>query len=130
MSSKEELAERFVTVEEQLCELQANLEAFLSKYDATYSSSLPPIEAAKIHVSLAYTMETALFCTFMQNLCSSILVYMRMKGGVPHNHPIHKDMDRVKKYLDKVRQVEGESKKKSMALAWHTNELRPSQSQR
>jgi hypothetical protein len=31
---------------------------------------------------------------------------MRLQGGVSGNHPIHKDLDRVKGYLHKVKQGE------------------------
>ena len=58
---------------------------------------LPPLDSARMHLMIAYTVN-ALFW-----------MYLRTQGVDVHDHPVRAELERVKKALRKVKEVETSS---------------------
>ncbi|PJF18809.1 Exosome-associated family protein [Paramicrosporidium saccamoebae] len=93
MSSKEKVTQSLEDIASRVDALEKVLQPFLQQPLAETLGELGPLEGAKVQASVAY-------------------FHMRLQGGVSGNHLIHKDLDRVKSYLDKVKQAEADFSRK------------------
>ncbi|KAJ1554570.1 hypothetical protein HK096_002930 [Nowakowskiella sp. JEL0078] len=87
--------------------LETSLEAvevFLSQLFTTpldiLLRDLDPLGRAKLEVNVCFAINTLIF------------VYLRMEGANPKDFPVIAELERVKKYLIKIRQAEGKYKPK------------------
>ncbi|KAK3252683.1 hypothetical protein CYMTET_38025 [Cymbomonas tetramitiformis] len=81
--------------EESFNELEKKLEPIFAIPARQVKTQLLPLERAELHVTLAFAAN-ALFT-----------MYLRTQGLSPEAHPVTREMDRVKLYLDKVKKAAG-----------------------
>ena len=77
-------------VQERLDAVEGLLERFLAEDLQSQLGDLDPLEKAKLHVAMAYTINS-LYCTFLKT-----------QGVSPQDHPIKVELDRLRTYLRKV----------------------------
>ena len=99
-------------------ELEANIAAFSRSVDdieahvrrlqranlAELCKGLGPLEAARIHLMVAYTINTLFY------------MYLRTQGVSPADHPIQEELERVKAYIRKLKQAAAEESQQSEEL--------------
>ena len=99
-------------------DLEANIAAFARSVDdieahvrrlqranlAELTKGLGPLEAARIHLMVAYTINTLFY------------MYLRTQGVSPADHPIQEELERVKAYIRKLKQAAAEESQQSEEL--------------
>eukprot|EP00658_Telonema_sp_P-2_P053599 TRINITY_DN4217_c0_g1_i5.p1 TRINITY_DN4217_c0_g1~~TRINITY_DN4217_c0_g1_i5.p1 ORF type:complete len:199 (-),score=72.29 TRINITY_DN4217_c0_g1_i5:263-859(-) len=78
-----------------LGDVEHQLGPLLNKPLKELASELPALEAAKLHVVGAFAINTLFY------------VFLKTQGVDPTTHPVKQEMDRVKAYFKKIRQVAG-----------------------
>ena len=71
---------------------------------AELTKGLGPLEAARIHLMVAYTINTLFY------------MYLRTQGVSPADHPIQEELERVKAYIRKLKQAAAEESQQSEEL--------------
>ena len=71
---------------------------------AELCKGLGPLEAARIHLMVAYTINTLFY------------MYLRTQGVSPADHPIQEELERVKAYIRKLKQAAAEESQQSEEL--------------
>ncbi len=84
-------------------------------------TQLSPVECAQLHATLAYSLNSLYFGTvwtanenrvhlFIVKICHWA-VYLKSLGTPTENHMVKKELERVKEYMKKIKQVEEEEKR-------------------
>ncbi|KAL4939050.1 Sas10/Utp3/C1D family-domain-containing protein [Aspergillus oleicola] len=68
------------------------------------SKKLPVLDKAKFHVVITYALESLMFS------------YLRLHGVKATEHPVFRELKRVKQYFDKIKELETEPGKRTMVL--------------
>ncbi|KAN0072227.1 Sas10/Utp3/C1D family domain containing protein [Elaphomyces granulatus] len=68
------------------------------------SKKLPLLDRAKLHVLITYTLESLIFS------------YLRLRGVDSREHPVYRELTRVKQYFEKVKVLETGPEKRTMTL--------------
>ncbi|KAI2786661.1 hypothetical protein POX_g09049 [Penicillium oxalicum] len=68
------------------------------------SKNMPILDKAKIHVLTTYAIETLLFN------------YLRLRGVDAKQHPVWREITRVRQYFDKMKELEAEPEQRTMVL--------------
>ncbi|KAL4924919.1 Sas10/Utp3/C1D family protein [Aspergillus undulatus] len=68
------------------------------------SKKLPVLDKAKFHVVITYALESLIFS------------YLRLHGVKATEHPVFRELKRVKQYFDKIKELETEPEKRTMVL--------------
>ncbi|KAL3472640.1 hypothetical protein BJX99DRAFT_235068 [Aspergillus californicus] len=68
------------------------------------SKKLPVLDKAKFHVMITYTLESLIFS------------YLRLHGVNSKEHPVFRELTRVKQYFEKIKALETEPEKRRMVL--------------
>ncbi|KAL4862923.1 Sas10/Utp3/C1D family-domain-containing protein [Aspergillus spectabilis] len=68
------------------------------------SKKLRVLDKAKFHVLLTYTLESLIYS------------YLRIRGVEAKEHPVFRELTRVKQYSEKIKLLEAEPEKRSMVL--------------
>ena len=94
--SKESLHELLDTLSSRLAETESSLSIL---FDGPTSlsevvESLPVLDRAKFFVTLAYAIDSLIFC------------YLRTKGASFKDHPVMQELERVKTYIRKANSAE------------------------
>ncbi|RMZ80944.1 hypothetical protein DV738_g2440, partial [Chaetothyriales sp. CBS 135597] len=85
-------------LEDNLDALEESLNAFLPGQSvAATAKTLPLVDRAKLHVTVAYAIESLIFS------------YLRLHNLSPHAHPVFKELARVKSYFDKIKEIENKN---------------------
>jgi exosome complex protein LRP1 len=85
------------------------------------ASKLPLLDKAKLYVLMTYSIESLLFCRFP---IDGIVVlpadfppaYIRLHGVNARDHPVFRELTRVKQYFDKIKVAETPVVKRDLAL--------------
>ncbi|KAJ5162345.1 hypothetical protein N7492_007737 [Penicillium capsulatum] len=93
----EQLDDNLDDLEEVLTPVMGNSLAFLSK-------KLPVMDKAKILVLVTYTLESLIFS------------YVRLHGEDAKQHPVFRELTRVKQYFEKIKALETEPEQRPMTL--------------
>ncbi|PTU21926.1 hypothetical protein P175DRAFT_0492539 [Aspergillus ochraceoroseus IBT 24754] len=97
-----------ITLLEQLDDNVDDLEEILNPIlDSTVvetSKKLPVLDKAKFHVLVTYTLESLLFS------------YLRLHGVNAKEHPVFRELTRVKQYFEKIKALETEPEQRTMTL--------------
>jgi len=95
-SSKESLPELLETLSSRLSETESSLSVLLDGSASLSEAveSLPVLDRAKFFVTLAYAIDSLIFC------------YIRTKGASFKDHPVMQELERVKNYIRKVNAAE------------------------
>jgi exosome complex protein LRP1 len=81
-------------LQENIEDLEENLGSLLSSSLAATSRKLPLLDRAKLNVLLVYSIESLLFS------------YLRLHGVQVKEHPVFKELTRVKQYFEKIKTAE------------------------
>ncbi|KAJ3438462.1 nuclear nucleic acid-binding protein c1d [Anaeramoeba flamelloides] len=89
----QEILESLQNFESSLDECEKTLQPILKHSLTEISSTLNPLEQAKLNMSLAYTINSLYF------------MYLKTQGIDPKNHPVKKEIERVKMYIKKIKDI-------------------------
>lgn len=81
-------------LQENLEDLEDNLGSILNGSLAATSRKLPLLDRAKLNVLLVYSIESLLFS------------YLKLHGAQVKEHPVFKELTRVKQYFEKIKNAE------------------------
>jgi len=81
-------------LEDNIDDLEENLEPLLSAALSATTKKLPVLDKAKLYVLIVYSIESLLFS------------YLRLNGVQAKEHPVFKELTRVKQYFEKVKVAE------------------------
>ncbi|OAP58112.1 hypothetical protein AYL99_07202 [Fonsecaea erecta] len=81
-------------LQDNLEDLEENLEPLLHGDLAATTKKLPLLDRAKLHVLLVYSIESLIFS------------YLKLHGVQAKEHPVFKELTRVKQYFEKIKQSE------------------------
>lgn len=111
---------------DDLEDLEANLEPFLVNSLNTTIKKLPLLERAKLNVLLVYAIESLIFCqlplhVLLLRSLTYLLAYLRLHGVQAKEHPVFRELTRVKQYFEKIKAVEAEPTKSQPNLILDKN---------
>lgn len=86
-------------------DLELALSAILKSSISKTASKLPLLDKAKLYVLMSYTIESVIFSS------------LRLSGVNAKDHPVFKELARVRQYFQKIKEVEtGPVKRENMSL--------------
>ncbi|KAM5476844.1 hypothetical protein MauCBS54593_000114 [Microsporum audouinii] len=91
-------------LEDDIDDIEDALEPLLEHGLATISQKLPLMEKAKLHVLLTYSIESLIFS------------YLCLNDVDAKEHPVFKELARVRQYHEKIKTLEAPPEKRTMAL--------------
>ncbi|GAD92204.1 exosome-associated protein, putative [Paecilomyces variotii No. 5] len=91
-------------LEENVDDLEEVLQPLLGRPLTDTSRKLPVMDRAKLHVLITYTLESLIFS------------YLRLHGVNAKEHPVFRELTRVKQYFEKIKALETEPEKRTMTL--------------
>ncbi|CAG8207829.1 unnamed protein product [Penicillium nalgiovense] len=91
-------------LDDNVDDLEGVLEPLLAGTLVKSSSKLPVMDKAKLHVLITYTLESLIFS------------YLRLHGVDAKQHPVFRELTRVKQYFEKIKALETEPEERSMTL--------------
>ncbi|KAL2009167.1 hypothetical protein VTN00DRAFT_7361 [Thermoascus crustaceus] len=91
-------------LEDHVDDLEEVLQPLLQQPLSATTKKLPVLDKAKLHVLITYTLESLLFS------------YLRLHGVDAKEHPVFKELTRVKQYFEKIKALETEPEKRTMSL--------------
>ncbi|KAJ6115022.1 hypothetical protein N7486_000800 [Penicillium sp. IBT 16267x] len=91
-------------LDDHVDDLEDVLEPLLGQSLSKTSKNLPVMDKAKLHVFVAYTLESLLFSC------------LRLYGVDAKQHPVYRELTRVKQYFEKIKALETEPEQRKMTL--------------
>ncbi|KAJ5463495.1 Sas10/Utp3/C1D [Penicillium sp. IBT 31633x] len=91
-------------LDDNVDDLETVLQPLLTSSLLKSSSKLPVMDKAKLHVLITYALESLIFS------------YLRLHGVDAKQHPVFRELTRVKQYFEKIKLLETEPEERSMAL--------------
>ncbi len=119
-----DLAPLIDQLDDNIDDLQDSLQPLLQAALSDTAAKLPLLDKAKLHVLVTYALESILFCKLTPTLnhpwmlCScDYQAFLRLNGVKAKEHPIFRELARVKQYFDKLKHVENSgSKRENLSL--------------
>jgi exosome complex protein LRP1 len=109
-------------LDDDIDELDDSLAPLLEAPLSVTSSKLPILDKAKLYVLLTYAIESMLFCSLPATILKLPHVltylwkaYLRLNGVKAREHPVFKELTRVKQYFSKIKAAEATSTERSVA---------------
>ncbi|KAJ5110911.1 hypothetical protein N7532_001446 [Penicillium argentinense] len=91
-------------LDDNVDDLEEVLQPILGQSLAKVSKNLPVMDKAKIHVLATYTLESLIFS------------YLRLKGVDAKQHPVFRELTRVRQYFEKIKEMEKGPEERPMTL--------------
>ncbi|KAK2808166.1 hypothetical protein FQN50_004907 [Emmonsiellopsis sp. PD_5] len=91
-------------LEDNIDDLEEVLKPLLSQALSATTQKMPVLDKAKLHVLITYTIESMLFS------------YLRLHGVNAKEHPVFKELTRVRQYFEKIKAVETVPEKRTMTV--------------
>ncbi|CDM32312.1 hypothetical protein DTO013E5_3497 [Penicillium roqueforti] len=91
-------------LDDNVDDLEAVLQPLLTSTLLKNSNKLPVMDKAKLHVLITYTLESLIFS------------YLRLHGVDAKQHPVFRELTRVKQYFEKIKALETEPEERPMTL--------------
>ncbi|KAL4805489.1 Sas10/Utp3/C1D family-domain-containing protein [Aspergillus unguis] len=91
-------------LDDDVDDLEEALQPILESTVVLTSKKLPLMDKAKFHVLVTYALESLIFS------------YLRLHGVKATEHPVFRELKRVKQYVDKIKALETEPEQRSMVL--------------
>ncbi|KAL2831222.1 Sas10/Utp3/C1D family-domain-containing protein [Aspergillus cavernicola] len=91
-------------LDDNIDDLEEALAPILESTVIETSKKLPVLDKAKFHVMITYALESLIFS------------YLRLHGVNSKEHPVFRELTRVKQYFEKIKSLETEPEKKTMVL--------------
>lgn len=85
-------------------DLEESLEPLLNAALSASTSKLPLLDKAKLYVLATYAIESVLFS------------YLRLNGVAAKEHPVFRELTRVKEYFEKIKRAESAGVKRNISL--------------
>jgi len=89
----EQLKESIYQLEEQISNLENILNPFFQHDLKDLQSKLSPLDCAKLNTIIAYSVNTLFY------------MYLKTQGVSPTEHPVTEELNRVKQYIQKIRDI-------------------------
>jgi exosome complex protein LRP1 len=100
-------------LDDDIDELEDSLAPVLETALSATSSKLPILDKVKLYVLVTYAIESMLFCAlsaillrFSYALTVLSEAYLRLNGVKAREHPVFKELTRVKQYFSKIKDAE------------------------
>ncbi|ORX89180.1 exosome-associated factor Rrp47/DNA strand repair C1D [Basidiobolus meristosporus CBS 931.73] len=87
-------------LEASLSKIQAHLDPLLSAPLNETIGKLPVMDRCKLEVMVAYAINTLFW------------IYLKTQGVPPNDHPVMKELERIRGYIQKIKETEGTHKRK------------------
>ncbi|KAJ5592909.1 hypothetical protein N7537_009813, partial [Penicillium hordei] len=91
-------------LDDNVDDLEIVLQPLLASTLLKNSNKLPVMDKAKLHVLITYTLESLIFS------------YLRLHGVDAKQHPVFRELTRVKQYFEKIKALETEPEERPMTL--------------
>ncbi|KAJ5114687.1 hypothetical protein NUU61_000446 [Penicillium alfredii] len=91
-------------LDDHVDDLEEVLQPFLGHSLSKSSKNLPLMDKAKLHVLITYTLESLIFS------------YLRLHGTDAKQHPVFRELTRVRQYFEKIKALETEPEQRPMTL--------------
>ncbi|KAJ5288547.1 hypothetical protein N7478_001577 [Penicillium angulare] len=91
-------------LDDHVDDLEEALDPCLGQPLSRKSKHLPLMDNAKLHVLITYTLESLIFS------------YLRLHGVEAKQHPVFRELTRVKQYFQKIKSLETEPEQRTMTL--------------
>ncbi|KAI9927981.1 hypothetical protein AWENTII_012356 [Aspergillus wentii] len=91
-------------LDDNVDDLEEALQPILERQVSETSKKLPVLDKAKLHVLVTYALESLIFS------------YLRLHGVNAKEHPVFRELTRVKQYFEKIKALETEPEKRTMTL--------------
>ncbi|KAJ5210387.1 Sas10/Utp3/C1D [Penicillium cf. griseofulvum] len=91
-------------LDDNVDDLEEVLQPILATTLLKSSNKLPVMDKAKLHVLITYTLESLIFS------------YLRLHGVDAKQHPVFRELTRVKQYFEKIKVLETEPEERPMTL--------------
>ncbi|CAI7575410.1 unnamed protein product [Penicillium glandicola] len=91
-------------LDDNVDDLEGVLQPLLASTLLKSSNKLPVMDKAKLHVLITYTLESLIFS------------YLRLHGVDAKQHPVFRELTRVKQYFEKIKVLETEPEERPMTL--------------
>ena len=98
-----ELAEAVANFEGAVTNIEQLVERLQSANWPELCRGLGPLESARVHLMVAYTVNTLFY------------MYLKAKGISPVGHPVQGELERIKGYIKKLKAVSQENEKRGQA---------------
>lgn len=100
-------------LDDEIDDLEDSLAPLLQNSLTSTASKLPLLDKAKLFILMTYAIESIIFCklSILLSYLYSILIerataYLRLNGVKAREHPVFKELTRVKLYFEKVKMAE------------------------
>ncbi|PLN82156.1 Sas10/Utp3/C1D family-domain-containing protein [Aspergillus taichungensis] len=91
-------------LDDNIDDLEESLQPILNGSVLEASKNLPVLDKAKFHVLVTYALESLIFS------------YLRLHGVNAKDHPVFRELTRVKQYFEKIKSLETEPEQRTMRL--------------
>ncbi|OAL74881.1 hypothetical protein A7D00_0478 [Trichophyton violaceum] len=91
-------------LEDSIDDIEEVLEPLLERGLTTTAQKLPLLDKAKLHVLLSYSIESLIFS------------YLRLNDVDAKEHPVFRELNRVRQYHEKIKTLEAPPEKRTMTL--------------
>ena len=96
-----EVADAVSKFEAAVADIEVHVRRLRAAPWAEMVNSLGPLESARMHLMVAYTVNTLFY------------MYLKTQGHPTANHPVREELERVKEYIRKVKQVTQTAEKRT-----------------
>ena len=107
------------TLDDNIDNLEEALEPLLQSSLSDTAGKLPLLDKAQLYVLVSYAIESLLFC--MSTEINGVLIliciaYLRLNGVNSKEHPVFREITRVKQYFEKIKAAESAGTKQNVTL--------------
>jgi exosome complex protein LRP1 len=109
-------------LDDNVDDLEEVLKPILESPVSETSKKLPVLDKAKFHVLVTYALESLIFCMalwlsfYLSRLANGVIAYLRLHGVNAKEHPVFRELTRVKQYFGKIQALEAEPEQRTMTL--------------
>jgi len=98
---EQELGDSVAALDETLKSIEAHLTSFFAVPLEEQIQNLDSHEIAKLNIVMAYSINTLFY------------IYLKTQGVSPVNHPVKKELERIKSYIKKMKELSEKKKQES-----------------
>lgn len=107
-------------LDDNIDDLEVALSPLFKEALSDSASKLPLLDKAQLYVLITYAIESILFCmaypTESEDFSLILVAFLRLNGVNAKEHPIFRELTRVKQYFDKINSAESGDSKREAAL--------------
>ena len=106
-------------LDDNIDDLEEALEPLLRSSLSDTAGKLPLLDKAQLYVLVTYAFESILFCMSTEIIEILVLIsiaYLRLNGVNSKEHPVFRELTRVKQYFEKIKAAESAGTKQNVTL--------------